>query len=76
MAPKTPTHNPTHSPPSLDAPRFESHGVNEFFLSRDHLVEVFVRVQVERGLNPRMPKIPCTVFGFSFALFTSQFDRL
>src|SRR5262252_8886128 len=38
----------------LNASRFESHGVEEFFLSSDHLVEVFVRVKVERGLDTRM----------------------
>ena len=43
-----------HPHPSLDTPVFESHGVKEFFLSRDHLGEVFVRVQIKRGLNPRM----------------------
>jgi hypothetical protein len=36
----------------LNFPRFESHGIKKLFLSRDHLVEVFVHVQVERRLNP------------------------
>ena len=62
----------------LNAPRFESHGIEKLFLSRNHLVEVFVCVEVERALNPRMTHdaMPCTVFGFSFALFTNQFDKL
>jgi len=55
MTPKTPTHNPTHIP-SLDAPGFESNGVKELFLSRSHLIEAFVRVQVECRLNPGMPQ--------------------
>jgi len=47
-----------HPQASLDAPSFESHSVKELLLSRDHLVEVLVRIQVERGLNPRMPQDP------------------
>ena len=46
---------PTISPtPSLDGLPLESHRVKELVLSGDHLVEVFVRVQIERGLNTRM----------------------
>ena len=41
-----------HPQSSLDTPGFESHGVQEFLLSRDHLVEVLIRVKVKRGLNP------------------------
>jgi len=52
MAPEVqPTIPPT---PSRDGLLFESDRVKEFFLSRDHLVEVFVRIQIERGLNPRI----------------------
>jgi hypothetical protein len=36
----------------LNAPRFESHGIKKLFPCRDHFVEVFVHVQVERRLNP------------------------
>jgi hypothetical protein len=54
MAPKSPTHNFTHT--LIGRFRFESHRVNEFVLSRDHFVEVFVRVQIERGLNPRVTR--------------------
>jgi hypothetical protein len=45
---------PFHPHDLLDASRFESHSIKIFLLSRDHLIEVFVRVQVERGLNTRM----------------------
>ncbi len=46
---------PTISPtPSWDGLPVESHCVKELVLSGDHLVEVFVRVQIERGLNTRM----------------------
>ena len=38
----------------LNAPRFESHGVKKLFLCCDHLVEVFVCVEVERGLDARV----------------------
>ncbi len=54
MTPKTPTHN--HPRPLLNAPRFESHGIEKLLLNRNHLGEVFVRVQVESRLNPRMPQ--------------------
>jgi len=40
--------------PSLDCLPVESHRVKELVLSRDHLVEVFVRIEIERGLNARM----------------------
>ena len=53
MTPKTPTHNFTHSF-LLNVLRLESHGVQKLFLSRDHLVEVLVCIEVERGLNPRV----------------------
>jgi hypothetical protein len=39
----------------LDGFLLEFHRVNELVFSGDHLVGVFVRVQIERGLNPRMP---------------------
>jgi len=35
----------------LKASRFESRSIKKLFLRRDHLVELFVRVQVERGLT-------------------------
>jgi serine/threonine protein kinase len=54
VTPKTPTHN--HPRPLLNAPRFESHGIEKLLLNRNHLGEVFVRVQVESRLNPRMPQ--------------------
>jgi len=34
----------------LDGFPVESHRVKELFLSRDHLIKVFVCVEVERGL--------------------------
>src|SRR5260370_41552229 len=42
--------------PSLDGLPVESDRVYELFLSRDHFVEVFIRIQIERGLNPRVPQ--------------------
>jgi len=42
MAPNCPTHNFTRTLIGLSP--FESHRVKEFFLSGDHLVEVFVRI--------------------------------
>jgi hypothetical protein len=42
----------------LHAPQFESYGVQKCFLSRDHLVGVFVCIEVERGLNPRVTQPP------------------
>ena len=40
----------------LNAPRFESHGIEKLFLSRNHLVEVFICIQIECRLNPQMPQ--------------------
>jgi hypothetical protein len=42
--------------PSLDRLPFESDRVYELFLGRDHFVEVFIRIPIERGLNPRVPE--------------------
>jgi hypothetical protein len=43
-----------HPQPSLDAYRLKSRSFKVLLLSRDHLVEVFVGVEVERGLDARM----------------------
>jgi hypothetical protein len=46
---------PQSNPQSLlYTPGFESHGFEKLLLSRNHLVEVFVRVQIESRLAPRM----------------------
>ncbi|HEX4921537.1 MAG TPA: hypothetical protein VFV92_12455, partial [Candidatus Bathyarchaeia archaeon] len=37
-----------------NVPRFESNGIEKFFLSRDNFAEVVVRLKVEGRLNPRM----------------------
>jgi hypothetical protein len=44
----------SHPQPLLYTPGFESHGLEKLLPSRNHLVEVFVRVQIESRLNPRM----------------------
>lgn len=63
-SPSTSPHPQFHPHVLLEASRFESHNIKIFLLSRDHLIEVFVRVQVERGLNANDPRCPAPSWGF------------
>jgi hypothetical protein len=47
----TSPHRAISSKGLLDASRFESHSIKILLLSRDHFIEAFLRVQVERGLT-------------------------
>jgi len=52
------------------------HSGQEFALRCPSFVGVFLRVQIQRGLNFRVTQDAWTVFGSTFALFTSQLLKL